>query len=171
MRKFGLIAIVIPLIGSCASYGMDAPTLAPTQLSMIDSTCNEIMGLHRGEYYYQMCQESLGNSLTGKLAAEGTARGWTDCRNEHLAPGSADFAACVLQRQTSPSTSESLTPTAAKLVYPRDELQSSKSYYRVTNAIHWKREQYSCAQLGLEPGSNAFAQCVASLDASLLPPG
>ena len=170
MRKIVFLAIVIPLMGSCASYGMESPALAPAQISLIDSTCGEIMGLHRGEYYYQMCQESLGNSLSGKLAAEDTARGWTDCRNARLAPGSADFAACVLQHQTSPSVSADPTPTAARLVYPRDQLQSDKSYYRVTNAMHWKREQYSCAQLGLEPGSGGFAHCVASLDAALLPP-
>ena len=117
-----------------------------------------------------MCQESLGNSLSGKLAAEGNARGWSDCRNQHLVPGSADFASCMLERDASPAASARATATPARLVYPRDELQTPKNYYDVTNAVHWKREQYSCAQLGLEPGSSGFAHCVASLDAAMIPP-
>jgi len=80
------------------------------------------------------------------------------------------LSACILNEenaQASRQTSAASQPV--KLEYADASIQSGKSYYDVTPTIHWNRERYSCAQLGLMPGSGLFGECVASLDGALLP--
>jgi hypothetical protein len=168
--KIASAALFIPLLAACASSGASAASLTSSDVSLVNAACTEIMGLRSGESYYQMCQESLGNSLAGKIGGEQTVRSTEECRQQGLSEGSAAFSACVLDKQNTEHVSantSSLQPV--HLSYPRDELRSGESYYNVPNAVHWKREQYSCAQLGLTPGSGAFQHCVVSLDAALFP--
>jgi hypothetical protein len=35
------------------------------------------------------------------------------------------------------------------------------------NTVQLAQERHSCAELGLDPGSEAFAQCVGNLDATM----
>ena len=35
------------------------------------------------------------------------------------------------------------------------------------NTVQMAQERHSCAELGLDPGSEAFAQCVGNLDATM----
>jgi hypothetical protein len=55
------------------------------------------------------------------------------------------------------------------LTYDMNAPENAKGYFDVSNSVHWRREQYSCAQLGLTPGTGAFGQCVASLEGALMP--
>src|SRR5262249_115647 len=129
----------------------------------------EVMGLRKGEYYYAMCQESLNRSLAGRDEGQARADSYDRCRRQGYAQGSGALAACVLDNSGHADARMASADPPQQLSYPRDELKSGESYYNVTPAMHWKREQYSCAQLGFVPGSSAFSQCVAHLDADLLP--
>jgi len=171
LHKLVFLALAFPALGACTSAPASAAPPSSEQVSLIDSTCAQVMGLRRGEYYYAECQESLGKSLAGKVESEMTLRSYDDCRKQGLAPDSPALSACVLGRSNASEAQARMAAatTSAPLVYPADELQSGRSYYNVTPTVQWHREQYSCAQLGFIPGSRAFAQCSADLMASLLP--
>jgi hypothetical protein len=72
----------------------------------------------------------------------------------------------MLDRQSRPVTAAARN---VSLAYDTSAPENTKGYFDVNNTVHWRREQYSCAQLGLTPGTGAFGQCVASLDAAMLP--
>ena len=175
-RKLILAALAIPFLTACAVYQASAQTITPEQASRIGATCTRIMGLRKGEWYYDACQDSLSRSLAGKQESEATLQAYDDCHRHGLAQGSPAFSACVLGKQnafeahprwaSAATNSEGSEPFA----FPEKELQSGESYYNVTPSMHWRREQYSCAQLGFTPGSNAFGECVAHLDSDMLPP-
>ena len=57
------------------------------------------MGLRKGEYYYDMCQESLGRSLAARAEGQARLRSYDDCRRQGYAEGSAAFSMCILQKQ------------------------------------------------------------------------
>jgi hypothetical protein len=50
----------------------------------------------------------------------------------------------------------------ASYIAPADN--DPDDYFGTSNTMRHRREQYSCAQLGLEPDTGAFQSCVANLD-------
>jgi hypothetical protein len=169
LRKISVFAIVFLVLAACASYPASATVLSPDQTSLVDATCTRIMGLRKGEYYYAMCQESLTRSLAARTEGEARARSYDDCRRQGYAEDSAALSVCVLEKQDAAPARLASANVSAQLVLPHDDPDAGESYYNVTPSAHWKREQYSCAQLGFVPGSSVFANCVARLDADLLP--
>jgi hypothetical protein len=94
------------------------------------------------------------------------AASYSDCRRQGLSEGSAAFSTCMLDRQSRSNVADT---QPVSLVYDRNDPENTKDYFGVRNCVHWRREQYSCAQLGLTPGTGAFEQCVVGLDAVLRP--
>jgi hypothetical protein len=170
-HKFAPLAVLAPLVAGCVPFPQTPERIvAPEQAALVEATCRSVMGLPKGEVYYDLCQESLQHSLAGKTAAIQTEQSYDQCRQKGLKADSAAFSACVLQTQdASPSPHPVVGLQNANLVYPADLLQSEKSYFSVTPSVRWQRERYSCAQLGLAPASAAFGHCVASLDAAMFP--
>jgi len=167
VRKIFAIALLTPLIVACAPFAAPAaPALVPEQVSLVQATCDHVMGLTHSGVYRDLCRESLSQSLAHKQEAEAMAGAYGDCRHQGLSEGSAAFSACMLDRQSQPRASAMQT---ASLAYDTNAPENTKGYFDVNNTVHWRREQYSCAQLGLTPGTGAFGQCVASLDAALFP--
>ena len=167
VRKGLVIAIFAPLIVACAPFAASsAPTLAPEQVSLVQATCDHVMGLAHSGVYRDLCRESLSESLARKVEGEAMAASYGDCRHQGLTEGSAAFSACMLDRQSEPHMSRMQT---ASLAYDVNAPENAKGYFDVSNTVHWRREQYSCAQLGLTPGTGAFGQCVVSLEAVLQP--
>jgi hypothetical protein len=162
----GLIAAIFaPLIVACAPFAASsAPTLAPEQDSLVQATCDHVMGLAQGGVYRDLCRESLSASLARKIESEGMAASYSDCRHQGLTEGSAAFSACMLDHQSQPHAP---TTQTASLAYDVNAPENTKSYFHVSNTEHWRRQQYSCAQLGLTPGTGAFGECVVSLTAVL----
>lgn len=165
VRKLLVTALIAPMMIACAPFASSAPVLSPEQSSLVQATCDRVMGLARGGVYRDECRESLSLSLARKMEAEGTAGAYRECREQGLAEGTSAFSACMLDRQSRPVT----MARPASLTYDVSAPENAKGYFEVSNAVHWRREQYACAQLGLTPGSAAFGQCVASLDAALIP--
>jgi hypothetical protein len=167
VRKILTAAIFAPLIVACAPFAASsASTLAPEQVSLVQATCDRVMGLAHSGVYRDECRDSLSQSLARKMEGEAMAASYSDCRHQGLSEGSPAFSACMLDRQSQPRASAMQT---ASLAYDTNAPENTKGYFDVNNTVHWRREQYSCAQLGLTPGTGAFGQCVASLDAALFP--
>lgn len=164
MRNCLVIALSLPVLMACMpAFGAD-PVLAPQQVALVQQTCDKVMGLKNGGEYRSLCQDSLSQSLARKLAAEESARGYDTCRSEGL--HDAALATCMLDR---PNRAAAVSTQPVSLAYDVDAPENAKSYFDVTPSEAWRREQYSCAQLGLIPGSNAFQQCAVGLEAALFP--
>ncbi len=166
-RKALITAIFVPLAVACAPFAASsAPTLAPEQASLVQTTCDRVMGLAHSGVYRDLCRESLSASLARKAEGQAMAASFTECRHQGLSEGSAAFSTCMLDGQSRP---QAVATQTASLAYDANTPENSKGYFDVNNSVHWRREQYSCAQLGLTPGTGAFGQCVVSLDAVLQP--
>jgi hypothetical protein len=167
VRKILTATLLAPLMVACAPFAASsAPSLTPEQASLVQATCDRVMGLAHSGIYRDECRDSLSQSLARKVEAEAMAGAYGDCRHQGLSEGSAVFSACMLDRQSQP---RAVAMQTTSLAYDTNAPENAKGFFDVNNTVHWRREQYSCAQLGLTPGTGAFGQCVASLDAAMLP--
>jgi hypothetical protein len=168
LRTLTAAAAALPLLMGCAAFAHadDAANMTPDQAQLVSATCTKVMGLRKGESYFAECQDSLAHSLARRVAAYGAAAGAEACRHQGLPEGSPALSTCVLDSQANGR----MAPLAAQPVaFSTEATQAGKSYYDVTNDVKFQRERYSCAQLGLMPGSGLFGECVASLEGALLP--
>jgi hypothetical protein len=168
-RYFPAIAILLPLLG-CAPFA-SAPPLSPEQRALNDSqrqlvaeTCDRVMGLHDGGLYRQECMDSLALSVAAQAQVAQQAGSNALCRGQGLHEGTAAFSTCMLDNQERRGSAGPV-----KLSYDSARPENAKSYFDVTNSVHWHREQHACAQIGLTPGTAAFGRCVAGLDEALSP--
>jgi len=129
VRKLLGIAPLLSLVFACAPFAQARDySLSTDQLSLVDQTCMQVMGLKRGETQFAGCRESLSQALAAKNGSQ---------------------------------------PTAA--AYASGDTEAGKSFYAVPPSVRWNRERYSCARLGLAPGSTPFGQCVAGLEDAFMP--
>lgn len=159
-------AALLPLLMGCATFAQanDLGSRTPDEMSLIDSTCTRVMGLHQGESYYAECQDSLAHSLARRDAAYAMSAAGEACDRQGLKPGSSAFATCMLDRQRAGSA-----PALQPAAFAAEATQPGVSYYSVTPSVQFQRKRYACAQLGLTPNSGLFGECVASLEGALLP--
>lgn len=171
MRKLLATAALVPLLLACAPLGASAVplspeqrALAPDQRALVAEACDRVMGLSEGGIYRQNCMDSLARSLARKAGGAQMAGSYAACRGQGLQEGTAAFSTCMLDDRGA-----AMPAQPVKLAYDANTPENSKSYFDVNNRVHWRREQYSCAQIGLTPGTAAFGQCTASLEGALLP--
>ena len=176
LRQLLATVLFIPLLLGCALQGASAaPPLSPDQRAirpdqreLVAETCDQVMGLGHGGLYRGECMDSLARSLAVRAEGARLASSFSACRSRGLSEGTAAFSTCMLDN---PGEGRTAAAAPLKLAHDTAAPESAKSYFNVNNSSRWRREQYSCAQIGLTPGSAAFGQCVASLDASLMPNG
>ena len=166
---------------ACALFGSLAATncavanpmreLNPQQTALVTSTCRNIMRVLPNGVDMDACASSLAGSLMSRVQND---LGWQadrDCQSRGLPRGSAQFATCVLdeQRRGAARTMQGGPPASSPvLTYnPANDIEARQGYYDASFDTKRRREEYSCAQLGLDPNTAAFGQCVADLDASL----
>ncbi len=167
------LALISLLTSTCACAADPAPIspLGPQQAAAVEGSCTTIMGLRQGEFAYAMCKESLTATATAMLEGQARLAAYDTCHGRGMPPGSAALATCMLEDKNNSAPAQAIyasTPITLDALRGNG-LSVGDSYYNVTHAVQWRREQYSCAQLGLVPGSSAFGHCVASLDADLVP--
>ena len=158
----GISALVAA--GDCAAQ--TPATLSPQQSALIRSTCENIMRVGQ-TIDLDVCTASLSNSLAAHQRSYAAAQTDRACSSAGLTDGTAAYATCVLdhKRQYANSpTPAAVGDPAIKLTY---EPSTSADYYHASFDTKRRREQYSCAQLGLDPDSGELRQCVAALNASL----
>ena len=107
-------------------------------------------------------QGASANLFAGRFRNFVVAR----CRGQGLNEGTAAFSTCMLDSQ---DRGAAMSSGPVKLAYDTSTPENSKSYFDVSNRVHWRREQYACAQIGLTPGTAAFGACMAGLEAALMP--
>jgi len=174
MHKLLPIAALVPLLLACAPLGASAApplspeqrALGPDQRALVAQTCDRVMGLSDGGIYRQECMDSLARAVSRKAESAQMAGSYVACRGQGLNEGTAAFSTCMLDRQ---DRGAAMSAEPVKLAYDPGTPENSKSYFDVSNRVHWRREQYSCAQIGLTPGTSAFAECTAGLESALLP--
>jgi hypothetical protein len=120
VRKLLATATLLPLVFACAPFAQARDySLSPDQLSLVDQTCLQVMGLKRGEAQFAGCHESLSQALAARSESQPTtiayASGDTEagksfyavppsvrwnrerysCVKLGLVPGSMPFGQCV----------------------------------------------------------------------------
>jgi len=158
----GISALVAA--GDCAAQ--TTTSLSPQQSALIRATCENIMRVGN-TIDFDVCTASLSDSLAAHQRSTAAAQIERVCSNQGLSPGTAAYATCVLDGKRQYANS----PTPANVVGPAPTLtyrpSTSRDYYHTSFDMKRRREQYSCAQLGLDPDTGELGQCVAALDASL----
>ncbi len=149
--------------------------LTPQQTAMIKATCQTVMHIgYHNAVDLDACMGSLSDSLAAKAQGDISWKSDADCAAQGLARDTPAFSMCVLDRQNGYVARISQTNEAAgappsaptSLAYDAQK-DNSQAYYDSSFDTKRRREQYSCAQLGIDPVSSAFGQCVADLDADL----
>ena len=167
LRRVILIAPILFVLAACAAFQASAEQVTPQQTAAIEATCTKIMRLHKGESEFDACVSSLKESVTYQVRDDIANVAYRDCGQSGLKRNSAEFSRCVLdhenaQRDAGKASSGAASRLDAAYVTPADA--DPRNYFETNNAIRHRREQYSCAQLGLEPDTSAFSTCVANLD-------
>ena len=166
LRKILACAALTPMLMACAPFAhADSRSISPEQASLVDSTCSQVMGLGKGESFYAECRESLTNTLAARQQGHDMAAAYKDCRQHGLAEGTPGFSTCMLDSNV---TAPPVQPIAATYT-GAPSTEPGKSFYSIPPRVQYQRERYSCAQLGLVPGTAQFTQCVADLQIAMLP--
>jgi hypothetical protein len=84
-----------------------------------------------------------------------------------LKRGETQFAGCRAGLSQALAARSGSQPLAA--TYASGDIEAGKSFFAVSPIVRWNREHYSCARLGLAPGSTLFGQCVDSLEDAFMP--
>ena len=166
LRKILACAALTPMLLACAPFAQaGSPSVSPEQASLVDATCSQVMGLGKGESFFAQCHESLTNTLAARQQGHDMAAAYKDCRQHGLAEGTSAFSTCMLE---SSATAPAAQPVAAAYT-GTPSTEPGKSFYSIPPRVQFQRERYSCAQLGLVPGTTQFGQCVADLQIAMLP--
>ncbi len=81
-----------------------------------------------------------------------------------LSPGEAQYEGCVASLSASQRT---FAPMQAAPSASAEAPGRGRSYFYASSDEVFRREQQSCARLGLDPAGGAFSSCVADLAATL----
>ena len=170
MRKLFVSGIALQLLTACAAYQGSASALPPQRTVAVEATCTNVMGLTKGEAEFAGCVSSLSSAVAEQLQAAVTNRAYRACEESGLQRETPEFSRCVLNRENSRLASDvpQVNPVSridADYAKPADG--DSESYFRMTFNQRHRREQYSCAGLGLDPGTGSFVSCVDNLDTTL----
>lgn len=166
LRPIFASAAAILLLTGCAVFAQaqDLESRSPQDATLIAATCTNVMGLKRGQEFYQDCQESLAHSLAQRDAAYAMAASGETCRALGLAPGSSALATCMLDKEGAAAA-----PRLQPVALTSETVEPGRSYYTASARAQLQRQRYACAQLGLMPNSGLFGACVASLQGALQP--
>jgi hypothetical protein len=173
-HKTFLSTLTLPLLVTCTLSPASAAPMTTQQISVLEATCTQVMLLEKTQAEFSGCVSSLSDSLTQEMQQARAVLSYRDCNRSGLKRGTPDFSRCVLDQEDANASAEvPIASLDAAIVKPSDD--SLKGYFSTSFALRHRREQFSCAQIGLEPDSGAFASCVNNLDENLwnveYPPG
>jgi hypothetical protein len=144
-------------------YPYNPDRLDQTQLGQIGRACQAVVGVQPPESRYFACVGSLSDSARNVGRGRALHQAENDCLRKGLRTGSPDLDVCVVQS----AREGGAPPPELAMSRPMEEPGLSKSYpYASQREVH-RREELSCARLGLDPAGGAFASCVGGLDSAL----
>jgi hypothetical protein len=168
--KLSVLVIALPFLTACAAYPERTSEITQQKGAILEATCTKVMGLTKGEAEFSGCVSSLAATIADQLQVAATNRAYHDCEKMGLKNETPDFSRCVLdwengqlalgKQQTSPTSD-------FNGVNSRPKDREIGSYFQMTFDERHRQEQYSCAELGVDPGSGDFVSCVNDLDATL----
>jgi hypothetical protein len=166
LRKLLFSAAFAPALAACASFPSAAQEVTPQQTAAIEATCTKVMRLRPGSEF-EACVSSLSDSVASLVRADYANNAYHACAQTGLKRETPEFSRCVLDRENTQKDAGGLPPgAAAKLnaayITPADS--NPQDYFESSFNMRHRREQYACAQLGLEPDTGAFVSCVGNLD-------
>ena len=159
-----LVACALTATAGCASAaGYNPANLAPAQLGQINAICQSVMGLPDAyDADHAACVTALSASFKARLQAASLLETRQDCRARGLKRGTAALSACELAPGSKQAALGGQPVLQAALPAP-----PAKSYFRASFDQVRRREQRACADIGYDPVSGGFTQCVAQLSANL----
>jgi hypothetical protein len=136
--------------------------LAPPQMERVGQICQQVMGLPvDNSSQYAACAEGLSNAVVARRQSGSMLAAREACEARGLKPETTALAECELQ------TSVQLVTTDFPDAAPAPSAQRVKSYYYASSAEINRREAEACVQVGDDPATSAFAECVAGLSQGL----
>jgi hypothetical protein len=161
------VAASIPILASCAAFQSDAKEVVPQQTAAIEATCTKVMRLHKWQAQFEACVSSLSGATASVVKSDCVNNAYRSCAQTGLKRETPEFSRCVLDSENIQRDAGSLpTGAAAELnaAYITSADSNPEDYLESTFKMRHRREQYACAQLGLEPDTGAFVSCVNNLD-------
>lgn len=161
-RLSGLVAAALAatLAGTASAAPYNPQYLPPDQLAEVGRICQSVIRVQPGEAHYVGCVESLSDSWRGLEHARTLGEARASCLDRGLKPDTPDLAECELKLARA-------APPTIRPVSTGGEPVSGKSYFYSSPSDVRRREELSCARLGIEPGSGAFLSCVAGLQSTM----
>ncbi len=164
----GITALVN--MGGCAAIYTDAQK-SPERNALVKTTCTSVMRVRTNDEMLA-CVNSLSDMLSAALAAKTQAaldmKADKGCTDKGLAYGTPAFSLCVLGNQQAYTAEFSRTNAVAgnppvMIAFTPDRNENDRWDFDGRHG----REEYSCAQLGLDPTSTIFAGCVSDLESAM----
>jgi hypothetical protein len=170
MTKLLLAAAVLPFLAAC---GATAAEMAPPQKAALEATCSRVMGLRPGEAEFAGCVDTLSDSLARETSYDRAAAAYRACAQQGVAHGTPDFGRCVLDSEgTATPQDAAQTLNAAEVTAPAN---FTGGYFSASFPMRYRRAEYACATIGLQPSSGPFESCASDLDSNMWliehPPG
>lgn len=158
------VACLVAGSAACAPMKPYNPGHLPiAQMDRIGAVCRNTLGISGGtNSEYMACEESLSHSFAARLEANTALAVRHGCEAQGLKPGTVALSECELRgpsvQLAQAAYREDIDPPAAK---------PAKSYTSASNDEDHRRMQEACAEIGFDPVSSAFGQCVADLQSRL----
>jgi hypothetical protein len=142
------------------------------QVALIRSTCLDIMRLRMVTDRAQ-CIESLSNTMKSRIFAMLTQKSVMDCTESGYVIGTSKFSFCMLSKRagygsamTSTRGAASGGPGLAGQEAAGDPVSVTAPRDLAGTPLH-QREEYACAEIGVDPGEPGFQSCLQDLDLAL----
>lgn len=166
-RTFGISLGVVCLIAgsaACAPLKPYNPDRLPiAQMDRIGAVCRNTLGMSGGTTSeFMACEESLSHAFAARLEANTAAAVRRGCEGQGLQPGTVALSKCELR---GPSTE--LAQAAYREDVDPPATRPAKAYTAASDDEIHHRMQEACADIGYDPVSSGFGQCVADLQSNL----
>jgi hypothetical protein len=167
-RAAAAMAGVLALAGfaggaNAGPYPYNPDRLDGGQMVQISDVCQTVVGVEPSEARYYACVGALSDSAKNLGRGRALQQARSDCLGRGYGAGSPDLDVCTVQ------SADHERPRAqdTAMSRPMEEPGLAKSYAYVPQREVHRREELSCARMGMDPSSGAFASCVAGLDSAL----
>lgn len=169
LRLKNLLAVSPLLLSACTGIPA-SDIISPTQTAALKATCTKVMRLQEGQAQFDGCVSNLSDTAAELIEYARSLQARRACEALPLKPKTPEFARCILDREDAERVAklppaEDILKLNAVDIKPADNI--SDSYYTASFDVRRRREQMSCAVLGLEPDTDPFVTCVNNLDMDL----
>lgn len=161
-RFMKMAVLAVPLLATAGCAGLlRQPTygLHPEGTALVRQVCADVMGIRQGFAEFDVCADSLAQTVRIVGEADVISRASAHCEREGQEPGTVGLARCVVLSKEIVARSGVNTPAPL----PVSDGPPTRSYWSASVSQQNQRMELSCAHLGLHPAAAGFSQCVANL--------